>query len=1086
MSREPATYAIPRFSVHRPVTVIMILLTMLVVGFIAYSRIPIALYPDGLEGNQLYIQASYPNASPRDVEEKIARKVEDIVGTVPGVKRVSSYSSTGRCFVRVEFQTGTNLRSAYALLSDRVDRVKPLLPDDIERINVYRYDQSDRPMMNLVAAVPANMDDAAYRMENFVKPALQRIEGVGNVEIWGIQSRQVQVELLDERLRSHQIEPAQMLATLRGQNLTQSGGYVFEAGRKVYVRSLGRFESAEQIASLVIDPARRLRLSDVAHVSFKMPSREWIFRVDGKPAIGVQVTRESTGNIERISRDVRGAMVRLAELPQLAGMKFEVFFDQGKEVRDAIWNLEEAGLWGGAFAALIIFVFLRTARMTGILTLAIPLSLLCTIVVLFFMGWTLNMATMMGLLLAVGMVVDNAIVIVENIYRQRQDGVEAAAASINGAGEVGLAVVMSTCTNIIVFLPLMLMGGVGEMAFWMLRIGVPVTVSLAASLFIALVFVPLAAQRLSRGRHHDELRPVRWLRERYGGALGWVLHHPLNATLVVLLAGAGTWHYYSTNPLQRPNYYQGIGGGGGSGSSESSMYMYFELPSGGTIEYADGFFQSFEAFLQGNKQRYNVERIETRFRYSGGQVQMKFRENPNKEWYRSAWVGIQQWRWVKSLRALLGVPVPPLPMDRIAIETDIKDKFKFPPGIQARSLQRGSSAPQDANMSISLYGEDTTTLMALAEEAVRRLRLIPGLVSVDTDQERGGNELQIQVDRDRARRLGINPQSIQTTISNTMRGSEVGRFNAADGREMRVFAQLGDVDRAGLDDLRSMTFRTDGGVEVPLESIASLNVAKTLGQIQREGRQTIMRISARAPRVDSRGLFAAVDKAMEGFAMPRGYRWDKGSYSNSNESDAQMMFALWLAVIFVFLLMGILFESFVLPLAVIIAVPFAFLGVYWMLYLTETPFDNMAKIGIVILVGVVVNNAIVLVDMANRLRAAGRTRFEALMDAGRYRFRPILMTTLCTVGGLIPMALGNSKIGGLPYAPLGRTMIGGLLASTLLTLVVVPLFYTFLDDLREHAARIFGSAWVRRGKVTAVATPHGGAGAAVGRANRVD
>lgn len=1071
MSREPATYAIPRFSVHRPVTVVMILLTMLVVGFIAYSRIPIALYPEGMEGNELYINASYPNASPRDVEEKVSRKIEDIVGTVPGVKKVYSYSYTGRSNVRVEFQTGTNLRDAYAQLSDRIDRIKPLLPDDLDRINIYRFDQSNRPMMNLVAAVPANMDDAAYRMENFVKPALQRIEGVGTVDMWGIQSRQVQVELLDDRLRSHKIEPSQMIANLRGQNLSQSGGYVFEAGKKIYVRSLGRFESAEQIGSLIIDPARRLRLSDVANVSFRLPNRDWVFRVDGKPAIGVSVTRESTGNIERISRDVRTTMAELQILPQLAGMKFDVFFDQGKEVRDAIWNLEEAGLWGGAFAAIIIFFFLRTVRMTGILTLAIPLSLLCTIVVLFFMGWTLNMATMMGLLLAVGMVVDNAIVIVENIYRQRQEGVEASAASINGAGEVGLAIVMSTCTNIIVFLPLMLMGGIGEMAFWMLRIGVPVIVSLAASLFIALVFVPLAAQRLSRGRHHTEPRLVRWTRERYLGALGWVLRHPLNSTLLVLLAGGFTWHFYTTNPLVRPNYYQGIGGGGGEGS----MYMFFELPSGGKLEDADVFFSAFEKFLQSNKDTYNVERIETRFRYNNGQVQLKFKEDPNKEWYRSAWNAfLVSMEWRK------------LPMDRVAIETHIKENYKFPPGVNARSLQRGGSGPQDANMSISLYGEDTTTLIGLAEEAVRRLRLIPGLVSVDTDQERGGNELQIQVDRDRARRLGINPQAIQTNISNTMRGSEVGRFNAADGREMRVFAQLGDVDRAGLDDLRSMTFRTESDVEVPLESIASLNVARTLGQIQREGRQTIMRISARAPRVDSRSLFAAVDKAMEGFDMPRGYRWDKGNYYNP-ESDEQMMFALGLAVIFVFLLMGILFESFVLPLAVIIAVPFAFLGVYWMLYWTGTPYDNMAKIGVVILVGVVVNNAIVLVDMTNRLRAAGTARIEALMEAGRHRLRPILMTTLCTVSGLIPMAVGNSKIGGLPYAPLGRTMIGGLIASTLLTLVVVPLFYVLLDELREHASRVFGSALSQRGTPDPTAPTTGsGATSGVVRASRAE
>jgi HAE1 family hydrophobic/amphiphilic exporter-1 len=261
-------------------------------------------------------------------------------------------------------------------------------------------------------------------------------------------------------------------------------------------------------------------------------------------------------------------------------------------------------------------------------------------------------------------------------------------------------------------------------------------------------------------------------------------------------------------------------------------------------------------------------------------------------------------------------------------------------------------------------------------------------------------------------------------------------------------------------------------------------VAKTLGQIQREGRQTIMRVNAKAPRVDHRALTVAVDKAMEGFDMPRGYRWDKGNYYNPAESDAQMAFALYLAIVFVFLLMGILFESFVLPLAVIIAVPFAFIGVYWMLYLTSTPFDNMARIGVVILVGVVVNNAIVLVDMANRLRASGKERFEALTEAGRHRLRPILMTTLCTVTGLIPMALGDSKIGGLPYAPLGRTMIGGLIVSTVLTLVIVPLFYTFLDDLREHAANIARSVLGRREAGPSV----GGGAAATGgaRASRVE
>jgi HAE1 family hydrophobic/amphiphilic exporter-1 len=318
-----------------------------------------------------------------------------------------------------------------------------------------------------------------------------------------------------------------------------------------------------------------------------------------------------------------------------------------------------------------------------------------------------------------------------------------------------------------------------------------------------------------------------------------------------------------------------------------------------------------------------------------------------------------------------------------------------------------------------------------------------------------------------------------------MRGQEVGRFPGADGRELRIFAQLGEADRAGLDDVRGMTFRSDTGIEIPLETLADLRVSRTLGQIRREGRQTMIQITAKAPRADSRRLFEAVDKAMADFEMPRGYRWDKGrEYREAGEQEKAMIFAGALAITFVFLLMGLLFESFVLPLAVIIAVPFAYLGVVWTLYLTETPLDMMARIGIVILVGVVVNNAIVLVDMANRLRAEGLDRFSALIDAGRHRFRPILMTTLTTVCGLIPMALGTAKAVGLPYAPLGRTMIGGLLAATLLTLVIVPLFYALLDDLREFVGRVWASIFAAP---TAPPPPTvSGAASGIGRANRVE
>jgi hydrophobic/amphiphilic exporter-1 (mainly G- bacteria), HAE1 family len=1042
MKGEPIAFALPRFSVTRPVTVVMILLAILVVGYIAYSRIPVALFPEGYEQNSLGVFIPYPNTAPRDIEEKITRPVEGAVGTMPHVKRIVSFANNGVSFTRVEFQNGTDLKNAYATLRDRMDRLMPELPDDVDRIWLRRWDQNDIPIIYLVAALPPEVDDPYSLMDNIVRPALQRIEGVGNVDVWGLQSRQVQIELDDQRLRSHRVDPNALVASLRNQNETISGGYVIDGGRKVYVRSLGRFETPEEIANLVVDPAHRLRLRDIADVGFKASRREWAYRVDRKPAVGIEITRESSGNIERISRETRETLAELGAMPQLSGVKFDVFWDQGRHVRESIDNLKNSAVWGGLFAATIIYTFLRAPRMTGILTLSIPLSLLCSVIVLFFMGWTLNMATMMGLLLSVGMVVDNSIVIVENVYRRRQEGLDATRASILGAGEVGLAVVMATLTTVVVFLPLILMSDDGEFSFWMLRIGMPVITSLLASLVIALVFVPLAAQRLSRGSQHGELRVIGWLRERYLGALRWVLAHRLDAAILVIAALIS---------VQYPMTHIRRGGGGGGGDGENTMWFFFELPTGTALEETDAFFGEVEAFLLANAPRYNIDRVETRFRNNMGRVQARFKPDPNNQWYEYAW---------DALLKKIGARAPL--MERHEIEKDFNEKFVLPPGVTSRSTQRGGNDQQDSMLRLNLYGEDTNTLLELAEGVTARLRSIPGLLSVDTDLERGSSELRIQLDRDRARQLGINPQDVSSSISYTMRGLEVGRYYTPDGRELRIQVQLGDVDRARLDDVRNLTFRTESGVDVPLETMAELEVTRTLGQIRREARQTMLSVTARAPQADSRQLFAAIDQAMAGFEMPRGYRWDKGGrFGRLQEEDRAMKFALILAITFVFLLMGLLFESFVLPLAVIIAVPFSFFGVYWTLYLTNTELNIMAMIGVVILIGVVVNNAIVLVDLTNRLRSEGLERFEALMTAGRHRFRPILMTTLTTVCGLIPMAVGNAKMVGMPYAPLGRAMIGGLLASTVLTLIVVPLFYTFLDDLREYIGGIARSAFHR-------------------------
>ena len=1048
MKHEPA-YPLPRFSVSRPVTVVMILLALLVVGTIAYVRIPIALFPEGYEDKSLGVYIPYRNATPKDIEEKIARPVEEIIGTIGNVKRINSRSYNGVMFARVAFQPQTDLRTAYAELRDRMDRVMPDLPEDVERIWVRRWDENDIPIMFLVATFNQEFGDPYYPTDQFLRPALQRIEGVGNVEIFGLEGNDVLIELDQDRVQSHGIDVYELTNRLRNENFNLPGGYVHESGKKIYVRSLARFQTVESLRDTIIDPEHNLKLGDIAEVSLKRPDPEWVYRIDQKPALGIEIVRAANGNIAAISDGVRRVLGEVSELPQMKGIEFEVFWDQGTHVRESIRNLTSSGLWGGLFASMVLFAFMRAIRMTVILTLAIPLSILTTVVVMYFVGWSLNMATMMGLLLCIGLVIDNSIVIVENIYRYRQAGLTGREASIRGAGEVGLAVTMATLTTVVVFLPLILMSDEQEFSFWMLRIGTPVIVALFASLFISLIFVPLAALRLSTGKHHDEPRLLGWLRGHYLRTLNWVLHHRVESTVLVLVTMATI--VIPFKQIKRTD---------NQGGDTNNVWLIFDMPSGQTLERADQFFTRIEEDVMQYADLYQIKSLESRFRSSWGRMQIVRHEDPNTEWYSHAWV---------SLRQVLGLRERELTKEEV--EKHIRENIEPPPGYALRTSWRDRE--QDASVSISLYGEDTGTLETLAREVERRLRTIGDLTSVETDMDRGTTELQVRLDRDQARRLGVDTRAISGTISYTLRGIEISKYYTPSGHEVDIQVQLRDARDQDMDDLRQLTFPSEDGTPIPLESLAEFFVEPSLGAIRRENRQTSLNIVAKASKADAKALFAKVDQAMQGFEMPRGYRWDKGArYVRLEDSNESQKFAVILSICFVFLLMGVLFESFVLPLAVIIAIPFSFLGVYWTLFLTGTPLDMMSMIGSVILIGVVVNNAIVLVDLTNRQRRGGMTRTEALLDAGRHRFRPILMTTFTTVCGLIPMALGNSKMVGMPYSPLGRTMIGGLICATFLTLVIVPLFYSCLDDLRNLFFRMLHST--RNPKPSAASLPQAG------------
>lgn len=1044
MESDKQSSLLPRISVNRPVTVTMCLMALLVVGVVAYVRVPVKLFPSGFTPAFLYTSIAYShgNSTPQESEQQVARPLEEQLRTIKGIKRIRTYSNTRGVDAPLEFQPDTDMDMAYNQLMDRIERLKLLLPEDArDRVFVWKFNSDSWEILWMGIALSADIQDPFNFLETHVQRRLERVDGVARLNFWGVDEKEVMIELDQERLEARGVNLGAMVQTLQQDNFALSAGHIQEGEKQFYVRSMARYRSLEEIEDIQI-PTRmgEVRLGDVADVRYDVPERSWYQRIDGQTAVSIGVFQESGANVVDVCKRVVEALKEIEDDPLVDGkIKFNVFFNQGDFISSSIHNLESTGLWGGLFAAMVLLFFLRAVRMTAIITLSIPLCVMITVTFLYFIDWSLNLLTMMGLMVGVGMVVDNAIVILENIYRMRAKGMGPREAAIAGASEVGLAITMATLTTVVVFLPLMLMNGNVELTFFLSRIGVPVIVALVGSLFVALIFIPQAAFRFGGKDVKADPSVIVWFRTRYARMLAWVLAHRRDAFLIALVL-------FATIVVPAGGLKRGDSGG----RMLNDFRVRFDFPKDMSLAETSDVIYEVESFLDVRRDDYGIRTMRVWYRTGYGNIHV-FLENEDDEWWYSPY---------KMLRSAVGYPIK-VHMERNAVIKDLQKKIPQFVGVKVAVESQGGGG-NDPSVSLNIFGDDVDVLANLLGEVERRLRDIPSVVSVDSDLERANDEVHVTIDRDHAQRLGLSAQSVGRSIGFALQGVQLP-FYQVDQREIRVRLYLEKLNQATVQNLKGLTFPSKSGEQIPLLEFAKLHVNQGRGTIRREDGKTRLRVSAFTTKDDIKGLYGEIDKALEGFSLPRGYSWDKGErYSKLQEEDDTMYFAMIMAITCVFLLMGVLFESFILPFSVLLSIPFAFLGVYWTLFVTSTPLEGLAMVGVIVLIGVVVNNAIVLVDMINRLRHEGYERTEAILEAGRNRFRPILMTTFTTIFGLLPMALGNSTVMGQPYAPMGRTMMGGLISSTFLTLLLVPLFYTFFDDLRLALQRIASSAWKPR------------------------
>jgi HAE1 family hydrophobic/amphiphilic exporter-1 len=1020
--------SLPRLAVTRPVTTFMVLVSIVVLGTISATRLPLAFLPT-VDIPFVGVLVPYPNSNPTQVEKTIARPLEEAFATLPDVKRLRSSSSADQCWVTLEFQWGKDLDVVRMLVREKLDQARPSLPRDIGEVQVLSFNTTDIPVVQgRISAPGVDLSQNYELLETRIANRIRRVPGVARVNLGGVEPRQIYVDLRIDRLKAHRVELDDLVRRMLSANATLALGPVTYDGKRYSARALGSIRSLEELRHLAVDE-KGLRLGDIADLRYQEPPIDYGRHLNREQAIAVDVFKESTANTVQVAEAVhRVIKEEIAADPLLKGVNLFVWEDQAREIRGGIEGLSGAGLQGGLLAVLVLFYFLRRWDSTLIVSLSIPISLLATTAVIYFTGKNLNVLSMMGLMLGVGMLVDNAIVVLESIDRQHREEPDTKRAALGGASQVALAITASTLTSVIVFLPL-IVGQKNNITIMLGEAGFTISVALLSSLVVSLLLIPLLAAWILRPKKAVEPRAVAWLEGRYARALGWTLRH--KGWTGVIVAGSLVVGFL-------PLMMQLVETSTFAGGINRRLRLNYEFADFVYKTEVEKRVRQVEDFLYAHQDEFYVRDVYSYFGENEASTTIVLSQEDLPD------------PFLKELRQKIRKAMPKVAGTKVFFDDEAEE---------------GGSTTYFA---VKLYGNDVEGLNRWSEVVAQKLQTIDNVEDVMTSARRGRREIQARLDTERARRLGLSPKDMADVFSFTLGGLRLARFNAGE-REVEMNLALALEDRENLADLRQLVVATRDGRPVQLGEIAEFQVAPRAQSIERENRKIRVQVRASYDGKDfgpARGTIAAM---LDSLGLPPGITWSfNDRIQEQGEQGAQMAQNFLLALALVYIVMASLFESLAQPFAILFSIPFSLVGATWFLTATGTPFNLMAQMGVMILMGIVVNNGIVLLDRVNHYRRAGRGREESIVLAGRDRLRPILMTALTTVLGLLPLALGNTGLGGWAYYyPLARTVMGGLLSSTLLTLIVLPYIGDRVEAVADWAKRI----WSVSGPRAASATP---------------
>ncbi|MFG0455897.1 efflux RND transporter permease subunit [Shewanella mangrovisoli] len=1002
-----------RLAIKRPVTTSMFFFAILLFGLASSRLLPLEMFP-GIDIPQIVVQVPYKGSTPAEVERDITKVLEESLATMGGIDELESESSQEGSEIEINMKWGENVATKSLEAREKIDAVRHLLPKDVERVFIRQFSTADMPVLTIRISSDRELSGAFDLLDKQLKRPLERVEGVSKVNLYGVEQKQIEVRINANRLAASGYSATELQTRLGRENFVLSAGTLRESNLVYQVSPKGEFRNLEDIKALVLLPG--LNLGDVADVQFALPERVEGRHLDKHYAVGLDVFKESGANLVEVSDRVLKVIELAKQDQQFQGIRLFIMEDQASGVKSSLSDLLLSGLIGALLSFIVLYLFLRNFKMTLIVVSSVPISIGMTLAAMYLLGYSLNILSMMGLLLAVGMLIDNAVVVTESVLQEKQ-GKDTKSVQDNenavmtGVDKVSLAVLAGTMTTAIVFLP-NIFGVKVELTIFLEHVAIAICISLAASLLVAKTLIPLMLTKF----HFDitlEKAPGK-LQNFYNRSLNWVLLRPWRSGLISVAILVST-----ALPLSMVKQDQE------DSQSKERIYVNYQVEGRHNLNVTEAMVSQMEEYLYNNKEEFHIDSVYSYYAPDDASSVILLK---------------------KDL---------PMPLDEL--------KKKIRSGFPKFSIAKPQFGwgNDNSGVRVTLTGRSTSELIHLSEQVLPLLSNIKGLVDVRSEVNGAQQEVVIRINRQMAARLDLKLNEVASSISMALRGSPLRSFRHDPNGELRIEMAYEKEWQKSLEKLKQLPIVRIDQRLYTLDNLASIEIQPRFDTIKHYNRQTSLSIGANLDNLTTEEAQTKIKQVMENVRFPNGYNYSlRGGFERQDEDQSVMAINMLLAIAMIYIVMAALFESLLLPTAIITSILFSITGVFWALLLTGTPMSVMAMIGILILMGIVVNNGIVLVDQINQMTPELDKLSDTIREVCITRLRPVLMTVGTTVLGLVPLAMGDTQIGGggPPYSPMAIAIIGGLSFSTVTSLYLVPLCYQLLYRMRYRAAVRLGES----------------------------